>query len=158
MRGAKEKVSLSPAKRWTLLMRRLAHLRRRCGVPGAHMKKSIDSMNAVCREMSNLKPDAFVVIHLETGVTIHGLNFEVKEGIEAHGLRCILRAPQKEGGSMRLVFEPDSLEGLPCKLLPGKKLEGGFGYRGTDREFTIFFALDKKKALAFARKQRTKRP
>jgi hypothetical protein len=131
------------------------------------MKKSIDSMNAVCREMSNLKPDAFMVLDLVIGtrrsVRVYGLSYEAKEGFTVNALRFALRAPKKEGGPPYLKHGVDDLGSADLLLMrtfPDRDFLYGICYQhqGVRCEYGICLVLDKKKAYAIARKQRTKRP
>jgi hypothetical protein len=156
MKRNREKKSVSLVKRRAQLKRKATSLYRQISL-AAEAKAGIA---AVYREMSNLKPDAFVVVCRDDDVAVHGLSHGVSRGIETDGFEFYLCAAlDKIGGTAYLIFgaETKDEDGMRVSLLPGEKAEVDLPCGDIATSFTIFFETNRKRALAFAREERAKR-
>ena len=116
-------------------------------------------INRVYRQMSNLDPNAFVVV-VEDGhdrnTTVHGMSHSVNRGIETNGLSFWMKKPigPTEQEYLLIRRNGDEREGLIVRLNPGQQAEVWIPYGSFPARFTIFFCLKRKEALAFADKAR----
>jgi hypothetical protein len=122
-------------------------------------EKSADRMSAIYREMSNLYPHAFVVVVRDgqnPKLDIHGLSHDVSRGIEFEGMSFKMYKPvmTKEREYLLINCPGDGGLGLMTRLDPGKKIEVWTPFGNAAFYFTVYFTLQKKNALAFARKMR----
>ena len=125
----------------------------------ADASKLDERISSVYRRMSNLDPDAFVVV-VEKGhdgkATVHGMSHSVSRGIETDGLSFQMEKPIGPTEREYLLIRRDDgrRQGLIVRLDPGQRAEVWIPYGSFPAAFTIFFCLKKEQALAFADKAR----